>query len=242
MVFVASFLNKDRLPDRKDVLEELYSEPLQTKIELREFAEKREGISYLIEPLFNYKLYGMVVTYQHSNSWRNITHRRSKDFINTKDITVIWGYNLGVGDYQQVEFSHGDFTGYYRLPCDGSVKFEPAYFSNNHLLAGNTQIEKTFMEAQIGDQIYLEGYLVNYGHTKASGTRNTSITREDTGNNACEIIYLTDFKILKKANPEWRFLHKLSKFTAIGCLVLLLVLFVFTPFDRKRKEEERDEI
>ena len=241
IVFAASFFKKDALPNRTDILEELYSEPIQTEIDSREFVEKRKGTSYLIEPLFDYKLYGLIVAYHHSKSWFDISHERWKDFINTKDITVIWGYNLKEGDYQQVRFSHGDFTGYYQLPC-GPIKFKPQYFSNNHLLAANAQIEKTFMQARTGDQIYLEGYLINYAHSKASGMRNTSITREDTGNNSCEIIYVTGFEILKKANPEWRFLHTLSKFTVIGCVVLLLGLFVLSPGDFRRKEEGEEQV
>lgn len=237
IALATSFFKKDTLPDRVNILKELYSEPIQTEIDLKEFVEKRNGVSYLIEPLFKYRLYGMIVTYHHSNSVFDITHKRYKDYINTKDITVIWGYNLKEGDYKQVKFSHGDFTGYYQLPY-GQIKFEPRYFSNNHLLAADTQTEKTFMQAQTGDQIYLEGYLINYAHSKASGTRNTSITREDAGDNSCEIIYVTDFKILKKANPEWRFVHRVSKFTAIGCVVILLGLFIFYPDDFRRKEEQ----
>lgn len=232
LALITSFVKKDMLPNREDILEELYTEPVQTKIEVREFAETRNDIAYIIEPLFEYKLYGMVVTYHNSNSWLDTMHSSSKDFINTKDITVIWGYNLKEGDYQQVKFSHSDAAGYYYAPSR-SVKFNARYFSNNHLLASTTQINNTIMEVQTGDQIYLEGYLVNYAHVQG-GSRNTSITREDTEGYSCEIIYLTDFKILKKGNPEWRLLYRLSKFSVIGCLVLLLVLFLFVPFNRKR--------
>ena len=42
IVFITSFFNKDRLPDRKDVLAELYTEPVQTKTTTKEFSETKE--------------------------------------------------------------------------------------------------------------------------------------------------------------------------------------------------------
>jgi hypothetical protein len=45
------------------------------------------------------------------------------------------------------------------------------------------------------------------------------------GNGACETVFLTDFKVLKRANPGWRFLFKTS--VAVFLISLLLMVFRF---------------
>jgi len=80
-------------------------------------------------------------------------------------------------------------------------------------------LNKAILSAKKGDQIYLKGYLAEYTHSNGSFRRGTSTTRVDSGNGACETIYLEDFRILKGANLFWRYLFSLSAFVAAGCLI-----------------------
>ena len=45
--------------------------------------------------------------------------------------------------------------------------------------------------------------LSNYG-SGDGGTRGTSTTRDDTGNGACETIYVKEFTIIKSMDNIWR--------------------------------------
>jgi hypothetical protein len=54
--------------------------------------------------------------------------------------------------------------------------------------------------------------------------RGTSTTRKDTGGQACETVYVTEFEVLKRANPGWRTVLPAS-LAVIGACVILLVLF-----------------
>ena len=55
----------------------------------------------------------------------------------------------------------------------------------------------------VGDQIHFEGYLSSYSN--ASGFhRGTSTIRTDTGNGACETVYVTEFDISDPAPRGWR--------------------------------------
>ena len=64
----------------------------------------------------------------------------------------------------------------------------------------------------VGDQIHLEGYLASYSN--ASGFhRGTSTTRKDTGNGACETVYVTAFDTADPAPRGWR---KLAKRGVVG--------------------------
>jgi len=56
------------------------------------------------------------------------------------------------------------------------------------------------METSVGDQIYFKGYLAEYAHSNRTFTRGTSTSRTDTGNGACETVYVEDYQILRQAN------------------------------------------
>lgn len=72
--------------------------------------------------------------------------------------------------------------------------------SNNHLIPSNNEIKRKIESISRGDYVQLEGYLVDVYWTNPKGNYfkwNTSISRGDTGNGACEIIYVTDIKWLR---------------------------------------------
>lgn len=60
--------------------------------------------------------------------------------------------------------------------------------SNNHLIPSNKLIQKEIMHLHEGELIEIKGYLVNV--KKDNWFWNTSLTREDTGAGACEILYV----------------------------------------------------
>jgi hypothetical protein len=55
--------------------------------------------------------------------------------------------------------------------------------------------------------------------------RGTSTNRIDTGNGACETIYVEDYQILKTGNPFWRVTFTISKYVILGSLLLLIIRF-----------------
>jgi len=71
----------------------------------------------------------------------------------------------------------------------------------------------------------LKGYLVSYSKKGESFVRTSSITRDDVEDGACEVIYVTDFKILKKSNTFWQEIFTLSKYSSITSFILMVILF-----------------
>ena len=104
--------------------------------------------------------------------------------------------------------------------------FNQSAISNNHLLTADPQIAKTIRSARRGDQIHITGYLVNYKNALGA-ERHTSTTREDTGQGACEVLYVTGFQILKRGNPVWAPLFLISIYLVIASAVLLVVVFIY---------------
>lgn len=66
--------------------------------------------------------------------------------------------------------------------------------ANMHLIPADKGIEKAIKRAKTGSVIKLRGYLVKV--TRQDGwSWQSSLSRNDTGNGACEVIFVTDFVI-----------------------------------------------
>ena len=217
---------------------QLSQDPLQTPTTTKPFVARRGGERYYIEPVYNYEISGLLVELHDSDSWNDMTHTEGKDFINTRDLCVVWGENLKNDLYRRVKFSHGDWTCYFQA-FDGETfrLFRQNQISNNHVLPADDAIARAMKSVEIGDQIYAKGMLVNYERSGHPPSRNTSITRDDTGNGACEIIWVSEFKVLKRAQVKWR--HARDAARVVAALALLYVLAGFAL--GMRPSSDRDE-
>ena len=75
--------------------------------------------------------------------------------------------------------------------------------SNNHLISDDDFIRRQTRKIQIGDQIRVRGYLASYSNP-GGGRRGTSTTRTDTGDGACETVFVESFRIVQPATSYWR--------------------------------------
>ena len=74
-----------------------------------------------------------------------------------------------------------------------------SHCSNNHIIPATSDVEKTVTKMRRGDHVKLEGYLVDVYGKKPDGTWfswNSSTSRTDTGNGACEVFYVTSATIV----------------------------------------------
>lgn len=232
VAFGYSFFQRNILPEKEWVSDKLYKEPVQRDLNMNTFQIEKGEFIYTINPKYSYELYGLIVADYNSDSWFDLTHKA--DPLNTEDICVIWGDNIKIGIYKDMKFSHGEFTCYWKF----NKKIDPSQYSdfkqnqisNNHLLPKDNAISEKIKKAKIGDQIYFKGYLVDYNVHLLSGsnqTRNTSITRDDTGNGACEVVYVTDFQIIKKNNNTYSSIYKISGYALLVFFILFLIsLFI----------------
>mgnify|MGYP006877896064 FL=1 len=224
--FAVSFFMRGRLPDRSLILDELLKAPVQTADGLPEpFEVARKGYTYAVTPLFGYELWGLVVSYHHSASFVDISHKQWNDYLNTKDVCVIWGRNVETGVYERMRFRNRDFTCFYRYPDrEARDLFTESCLSNNHLLPADPFVAEAVLRAREGDQVRLKGWLVKYGIKGAPYARGSSTVRTDRGNGACEVVYVTEFEILRKGNVFWRALHRAS--LALAGLAAAVLIFL----------------
>lgn len=230
-ITIATYFLKDRLPKPYfyDVSE--LTDPTQTQTDRAPFTVHTNDQTYQIYPRYDYELRGVVVSITKAGQLGDIWHfKRWKDFINVRDICVIWGHNVEDGVYQKLKFSSDTWTCWVSMPDkDSADRFHTDDLSNNHLLTSDSLIKRALMQAELGDQIYLKGVLADYQNTGNGFHRQTSTTRKDGGNGACETIYLDEFSVEKKANPVLRHLYHFSFWMMVISGMLYLFFFCFAP-------------
>jgi hypothetical protein len=224
--WIALGLSKDVLPEQGYYDLGKLNEPLQWPTSARPFTAQAGGQSYEITPVFEYELDGVVVSYHDADSFFDIWHHKDwKDFLNVRDLCVVWNSNVSQGVYREVAWDHDDWVCW--VQWDNSAvgdRFVWREFSNNHLLTDQPRIARTIMSAEPGDHVHFSGVLATYANPSNGFHRGTSVVREDSGNGACETVFVREFEIVKKANQDLRSAYTVSKWMAIGSAVLLLVL------------------
>ncbi len=232
LISAALYLLKDRLPEPGfyDLAE--LRDPVQQSTDAESFSVSASGQQYRIDPRYDYELEGVVVSLHDADDFTDVFHHKHwKDFINLRDLCVIWGSNVANGVYRDMDFENGTWTCWYSWPNhEVKGRFDETRLSNNHLLIDNEVIKHKLMQAEPGDHISLSGMLVEYSNPGNGFHRGTSTRRDDTGNGACETIYVTDFEILNKANSGLRNLFSLSWWITLAALAGTLLMFFFAPY------------
>ena len=193
----------------------LAKEPRQTPTSVAPFDVRQGDVKYRIEPLFEYELDGLVVSRRRHDGDRML-HRIWGDHLNVADLCVVWGDNANRLDLAKFDFDSGEFTCFYRTRDEAAWRaFRSDEISNNHLLADDPGLRAQIENVEVGDQVKVRGYLVRYSNAQGF-SRGTSTVRTDTGNGACETVFVERFAVTRAASSPWRLAEKLS----LGGLVL----------------------
>jgi hypothetical protein len=210
-----AWLKTDTLPEVLSFSSALAAEPRQVEIKQAPLDVEEGGVSYHVEPVYRYALDGMVVSYRVHDA-DHLLHRIWNDHLNVADLCVVWGHDAGGVDLHAFDFANGEFTCTFQTRSNKEWHaFRLDQISNNHLITADPLLRAKIGDVAVGDQIHLEGYLASYSN--ASGFhRGTSTTRKDTGNGACETVYVTAFDIVDPGPRGWR---KLSSAALWGMLM-----------------------
>jgi hypothetical protein len=231
LLLAGLYVYKDRMPEPSFYDAEALLEPLQEATSEAVFTAEANGQRYTVTPKFAYQLDGVVVSLHDADQLNDIWHHgRWQDFLNLRDVCVIWGANVQSGVYHRLEFHNDTWTCWvsWQDPETGRV-FKMNALSNNHLLADKEPVKAALMEAEPGDHIRVRGFLAEYANPANGFSRGTSVTREDTGNGACETIYVDEFAIVNKANRKLRRLYTLVKWLALGSGIGFLLMLPIAP-------------
>ncbi|MCX6558667.1 MAG: hypothetical protein NTW95_14750, partial [Candidatus Aminicenantes bacterium] len=156
LLWLLSLLFIKRLPGPEDIFTQLFRDPLQTQENLPPaFQVIKNKLTYVVTPLFHYELYGLVVSQHRSDSLLDISHRQWQDYLNIKDLCVVWGKNISSGVYRRMKFWNRDFTCMCDFPDnETAMLFSGRYLSNNHILCADKKLGRRILDARPGDQVY----------------------------------------------------------------------------------------
>jgi hypothetical protein len=231
---VFCYFQSIRLPAYSEILPSSRLAPEQSEVAEAKFSAFVKGESYQIFTKARYRIRGLVVSL-HDSEFMDITHAAAKDFINTHDLCIVWGDNAMSPYLKEINFSSGNWTCYFQTKSEAAWKsFKKDEISNNHILPSTTEIEKIIATARVGDQIELAGMLVDYGLPNG-GKRKSSLVRDDVEDGACEIIYVTEAKILARGSKFWHGLRRLGEIAAvISVLGILFSLFILPKLQNEK--------
>lgn len=122
------------------------------------------------------------------------------------DLGLAWGDVAKVNDTVDFHWRQSGRWLYWTINNDedynkaGGSSYINTHSSNNHIIPADDTVKKQVLKVRKGDHVKLEGCLVEISGTDSSGrefTWNSSFSREDTGNHACEVFYVTSVQIIK---------------------------------------------
>ena len=206
------------------------SEPVLGPTDRDAFTTVIDGYTYTIVPRAAYDIAGLVVSRHRSDALLNLYHKADRG--NIADVCVVWGEPIRNGSYRAVRYSSSEFTCSYEWSGTVAPPFNAEKLANNHLLPADAVVARRIQALRIGDQIRMRGLLVDY--TVRSGgseifTRRTSLTRTDTGNGACEILYTTDVSVIRAVSRVRADAARYAWWASLGAFVAFAVVWLARP-------------
>lgn len=228
VLLAASLWLGHTLPAPAELRPELRNEPLQDATQAPPFQTTVGGVTYTVKPVAEYEIWGLVVSEHDAATWWDWIHQAANDNLNVVDLCVVFAENAATGGYVGLDYSSGSFVCYVQTNSSEKwQRFSMRALSNNHLLADRPAVAARLRNVRIGDQVRIRGWLAEYEHHHGFAfKRGTSLTRDDTGNGACETIYVQDIEVLRAGGGPWRWL----RWPAIALIVAGVVLWVRAPF------------
>lgn len=112
------------------------------------------------------------------------------------DLALGWGPMSDQAVLDQIKISQDSrwyFTRY-QLPAPIAEPEIISHSSNMHMVPANSRIGKSLKNLRIGQVVEIQGYLVDADHPSGWNWR-TSLSREDTGAGACEIVLVEQLSV-----------------------------------------------
>ena len=151
--------------------------------------------------LAKYEITGQVINVH------DYTGNSIEDLISPRDVGLCWGF-LAEGNYKvdvisakSRQLNYKIYNKDFWLYINTALGRVNSHISNNHLIPSDKNVNKLINKIQTNDFITIEGYLVNiYAESLRGKTYQweSSLSRNDVGDGACELLYVTNVIWLDK--------------------------------------------
>jgi len=148
---------------------------------------KKDNYDLQLYPQANYRIYAMVMS--KNRYWFNWDSK-----VAPYDLALAWNDLTLPQNQEGIRYSQSNRWYYYQY----TEKFplSPAYIiahsANTHIIPANNKVFQAIEKVHAKQKIYLEGYLVFIRGKVGNGniTWNSSLTRFDSGDHSCEVMYV----------------------------------------------------
>ncbi len=146
---------------------------------------EENGMTWAIQPQASYQIAARVLGNKRYYDWQSRVAPR--------DLALAWG---DMSDPSVDEWIHwrqsGRWYHYDWNSGDYNQSYITGHSANVHIIPATDNLDKVLRQVEKDDLVYLEGYLVDLQVRDDGrvGHVNTSLSREDTGAGACEVLYV----------------------------------------------------
>lgn len=141
---------------------------------------------YIIEPVARYEIRARVLSTK-----RYRTGRAAE--LSPVDFVLGWGPMSDNAIAEKLNITQGNR--WYHYSWSGAPPVDPAAIirssANTHLVPADDNVRDRLLNVLSGEIVSLKGYLINIRHPDGWSWR-SSLTREDSGAGACELMWVTD--------------------------------------------------
>ena len=168
-------------------------DPIQTdEIDINQITINASGGKVVITPLAKYQVSAVVL------SVRNYYDDWQAEIVPT-DLALGWGSVADPNLNHDISFNQSGRWYYYYIDpkAELSQEYVINHSSNHHIIPASEAIKKAVKNLKEGKKIRMDGYLVGLIYTMADGnyTITSSLTRADSGDGSCEVMYATKLQV-----------------------------------------------
>lgn len=139
----------------------------------------------------------LIATYEGSFGVKGVKNYSTDgaSVVSPRDFILAWGELLKEEVDDEIDYSQLNRWYHYTYSNESLVSSDyiSSHSSNTHIIPAERDLLKTINKVKKNDYITLEGYLAIVHFD--TGDWSSSMTRNDTGDGACEIFYVTDIII-----------------------------------------------
>lgn len=164
----------------------IHLEPMQTALDSDAHPLNKSG--YLITPLQRFALEALVLSVEHYSFGREAD-------LSPVDLALGWGPMSDAGVLSKIQITQDNRFYFWRVEQFPIPRREIEVNSANmHMIPANGEVERQLAQVRKGNLVKLRGYLVEAKAPDGWHWR-SSLTREDTGAGACEVVWVERFEL-----------------------------------------------
>lgn len=121
----------------------------------------------------------------------------TSSMVSPMDLVLAWGDLNSKENTRDISFSQAGRWYYYNVKSGAEITLDDVLTqsSNTHIIPENDEILTQLRKMKKNDLVELKGYLVNVELFEGQELWSSSMTREDSGDRSCEIMYVTEVTI-----------------------------------------------